>query len=301
MRYAVELSNGKVYSSAFLVVSSLDKDIAVIKIPAESLSSLPLGNSEKVIVGAHIVTVSNPLGFKLSLSEGVVSAIRDEKNTKYIQITAPISPGSSGGPLLNNKGVVIGIITSQVPSIFGQNLNFAIPIEYLFEVLSNSKRIIPFTKESPQKTQSLLPKVIKRPPFSLKSGTEIKSYQKSKGYGMLTIKNGTDFDAVVKLVTYSEPRKTKRDIYIRAKDKVIMKNIEKGKYICRFCLGIDWDKKHNKFLKNKSYSQFLAPLYFQEIQKENGIEYSVYKITLNPVFGGTAKVVSIDEKTFEEE
>ena len=132
----VKLTDGTVFPKVSLIKADMDKDIAVIKIPAENFPNLPLGDSEKLEVGQEIITIGNPLGLEMSISTGIVSAFRENKSgVEYIQITAPVSPGSSGGPLLNKKGAVVGIVTLQVPSMFGQNLNFAIPIKYLYEVL----------------------------------------------------------------------------------------------------------------------------------------------------------------------
>jgi len=132
----VKLADGRKYNKISLVTANSDKDIAVIKIDARGLPVLALGDSEKVAVGEEVVTIGNPLGLEMTTSTGIISALREERGSKYIQITAPVSPGSSGGPLLNKKGSVIGIVTSQVPPIFGQNLNFAIPINYLIDLLS---------------------------------------------------------------------------------------------------------------------------------------------------------------------
>ena len=132
----VKLADGRKYNKISLVTANSDKDIAVIKIDAMNLSSLVIGDSEKAIVGEEVITIGNPLGLEMSASTGIISALREKRGSKYIQITAPVSPGSSGGPLLNKRGSVIGIVTSQVPSIFGQNLNFAIPINYLIDLLS---------------------------------------------------------------------------------------------------------------------------------------------------------------------
>ena len=66
---------------------------------------------------------------------GIVSGIRNLKNNKVIQITSPISPGSSGGPVLNSTGQVIGVAFASFSS--GQNLNFAIPVKYLINQKEN--------------------------------------------------------------------------------------------------------------------------------------------------------------------
>lgn len=94
-----------------------------------------MGDSSLANVGDEIVVIGNPMGLQNTISKGTISAIRDIEDTKIIQITAPISPGSSGGPLLNNNSEVIGITTFLVE---GQNLNFAIPIEYATRALAAS-------------------------------------------------------------------------------------------------------------------------------------------------------------------
>ena len=69
-----------------------------------------------------------------TFSHGLISAIRELSTTKILQIAAPISSGSSGGPVLNNKGEVIGVSVAQIKD--GQNLNFAIPSNYLNAIIS---------------------------------------------------------------------------------------------------------------------------------------------------------------------
>lgn len=74
-----------------------------------------------------MVAIGNPLGLESSVSEGIVSGIRRvSEDFELYQITAPLSPGNSGGPVLDAKGDVIGIATSTLEN--GQNLNFAVPI-----------------------------------------------------------------------------------------------------------------------------------------------------------------------------
>jgi serine protease Do len=76
-------------------------------------------------VGEHVLVVGSPLGLEQSVSEGLVSAIRTIKDRgEFLQISAPISPGSSGGPVVNRQGQVIGVAAFQVR---GQNINFAVP------------------------------------------------------------------------------------------------------------------------------------------------------------------------------
>lgn len=97
-------------------------DLARISLSATNYNFTNLDlNTKTPDVGQEIIAIGGPLGLEKTVSQGIVSAIRD--NT--IQITAPISPGSSGGPVFNMDGEVIGIVSSQMKS--GQNLNFAIP------------------------------------------------------------------------------------------------------------------------------------------------------------------------------
>lgn len=99
-------------------------DVAVVKIQAVSPPTLKLGNSDNVHIGDHIVAIGSPLGLQNTVSEGIVSALRGN----IIQMSAPVSPGSSGGPVLNTNGEVVGISTLSVTA--GQNLNFAAPINW---------------------------------------------------------------------------------------------------------------------------------------------------------------------------
>ena len=94
----------------------------------------PLGDSNKIEIGEKVVAIGNPLGYERTVSDGIISGLREEKGMKYLQITTPISPGSSGGALLNMYGEVIGI-TSMGYLGFAQNLNFAVPINYVCSLI----------------------------------------------------------------------------------------------------------------------------------------------------------------------
>ena len=109
-------------------------DLAILRVPAKNLQALKSGDSSTVKAGDRVVAIGNPLGLETTVSDGLVSAVRkiDPKLT-LLQISAPISPGSSGGPLFNERGEVIGVTT--LFSAQGQNLNFAVPVEYLKPML----------------------------------------------------------------------------------------------------------------------------------------------------------------------
>ena len=100
--------------------------------------SLTRGDSSAAREGQRVLVIGNPEGLYGTVSDGIISAFRDDGN--IIQITAPISPGSSGSPVLNEKGEVIGIATYYGKE--GQNLNFAVSSNAL-EDLITEQTIIP--------------------------------------------------------------------------------------------------------------------------------------------------------------
>ena len=108
-------------------------DLAILKISNTNPVVLPLADSDTVEIGETVYAVGNPKGFlEGTVSDGIISGIRTDSNKKWLQMTAPISPGSSGGPVLNTRGEVIGI---SIGDIDGQNLNFAVPSNYLKALL----------------------------------------------------------------------------------------------------------------------------------------------------------------------
>lgn len=126
----VETSNGEEYKATVLFSKGIEKDLALLKItPKKSLPSVKLGDSSTVKVGQQILAIGNPFGFSGTLTTGIVSRI-DYKRNK-IQTDAAINPGSSGGPLINVNGEVIGISQSIYnPDNNKSNIGigFAIPV-----------------------------------------------------------------------------------------------------------------------------------------------------------------------------
>ena len=120
----------------------LERDLVLLKISAPETLPLSLGNSDSVQVGEPVYAVGNPQGLEGTFSQGIVSSIREVGSDKLLQITAPISPGSSGGPVLNSKGEVIGVSVATFRG--GQNLNFAIPSNYLKTLVAEAGSAKPF-------------------------------------------------------------------------------------------------------------------------------------------------------------
>lgn len=124
----VRLASGDLYQTSDVVDIDEHKDIAIIRIKGYHLPVVTLGDSDKIEAGEPVVAISSPEGLANSLSTGIVSGVRRLETHRVFQVTAPISQGSSGGALFNVAGEVIGIVTYVLKS--GQNINFAIPINY---------------------------------------------------------------------------------------------------------------------------------------------------------------------------
>lgn len=112
----VTLADGRTVKAEFLG-SDRDTDIALIRIPADKLTALPLGNSEQLRVGDFVVAIGNPFGFSQTVTSGIVSAvgrsgIRGLGYQNFIQTDASINPGNSGGALVNLQGQLVGINTA---------------------------------------------------------------------------------------------------------------------------------------------------------------------------------------------
>ncbi|MEZ4371535.1 MAG: S1C family serine protease [Polyangiaceae bacterium] len=115
------------------VAVDADHDVAALQTDM-SVAPVALAHVNSVIMGQKVIVIGNPLGLKATLSEGIVSGVREmDDKTKVLQITAPISPGSSGGPIFNEYGEVIGISTFVI--LGGSNLGFGMPVRYLKELM----------------------------------------------------------------------------------------------------------------------------------------------------------------------
>jgi serine protease Do len=125
-RAEVKTSSGRRYRVKGVVAADRDWDLAVAAVvfSHEGPPSLEI-TSAVPEVGERVVVVGSPLGLEQTLSDGVVSAVRRVSGAKLLQISAPVSPGSSGSPVINMRGEVAGVAFLQV--IKGQNLNFAVP------------------------------------------------------------------------------------------------------------------------------------------------------------------------------
>ncbi len=141
----VRFPDGASYSVVGLAASNSKRDLVVLKIRTTSndFRFLALGDSDRVEVGEQVVAIGSPLGLEATVSPGFISGVREVNGLKLLQTTAPISPGNSGGALINLSGEVVGVPTLSLTSVrqnatVSQNLNFALPSNYVRELITGA-------------------------------------------------------------------------------------------------------------------------------------------------------------------
>lgn len=135
----VKTRDGRKYPIEWVVAENEEADIIKVKVSIDEKEFhwIKLTDQEPAI-GERILVVGSPLGFEQTVSEGIVSAVRDLPLVgKVFQLSAPISPGSSGGPVVNMKGKVVGVISFQ--AVLGQNLNFAVASQGVLNLKNTDK------------------------------------------------------------------------------------------------------------------------------------------------------------------
>jgi tetratricopeptide (TPR) repeat protein len=150
VRYVVA-QKGKT-APAFLQGKDPDKDLGLLLAPGLTATPAQVGQASRLKVGEKVFAVGSPQGLELSLSEGIVSQLRGGP-PPIIQTTVAISQGSSGGGLFNDQGELVGIMTFQLKE--GQNLNFALPVEWVREVARKKPKVLgqPAPESSYQSSQ----------------------------------------------------------------------------------------------------------------------------------------------------
>ena len=133
----IQFSNG-ITLPADLIVSSEKHDLSLLKVRASGLTALPIiSSSDLAREGEEVYVIGAPGDMELSqsVSKGIISAKRNIDGVKFIQTDTKISPGSSGSPLINNEGEIIGIINMKLVGEGVEGLSFAIDARYLNSVL----------------------------------------------------------------------------------------------------------------------------------------------------------------------
>lgn len=142
-------------------IANLDAAHDLVLLAVRTAGVKPLAFGPIPPLGADVVAIGNPEGYSGTISTGIVSGVRTVYLTRVVQTTAPISPGSSGGALLNGQGRVVGV--TSMGNIQGQNLNFAVVADYVRLLIPTEEQpIVAFDRLSPPSSQ---------PPASTQSPT----------------------------------------------------------------------------------------------------------------------------------
>ena len=123
---------------ARVIERATEKDLCLLQVPTGNAPMVKLRRSADVQIGEAVYAIGNPQGLEQTLSPGLISQLRQTEKGLLLQTTAPISPGSSGGGLFDEAGLLIGITVGQYKD--AQNLNFAIPVDWIDEVLRKPPR-----------------------------------------------------------------------------------------------------------------------------------------------------------------
>jgi len=136
-KIAIKLSSGQTGFVDTVLGVDQERDLAILQ---TNVSGLPLSLSKRSPdIGEDIIAIGNPSGLEGTVSTGIISGIRTEDGSQYYQITAPISPGSSGGPIISENKEVLGVSTFYLDG--AQSLNFAMPSAYLMKLYNNKSKI----------------------------------------------------------------------------------------------------------------------------------------------------------------
>jgi hypothetical protein len=128
-RALVALPDRKIFPVLEVINASPPHDLVILRIDAKGLPVLQLGKTSGLRAGEPVVAIGHPLGLSDTVSNGLLSAVRKIDNLVVLQVSAPIAPGSSGGPIFNEQGEVIGVATAILAG--GQNLNLGLPADYV--------------------------------------------------------------------------------------------------------------------------------------------------------------------------
>jgi S1-C subfamily serine protease len=140
----VALQDGRHFVDVTVLRLDEQNDLALLSIPVKGLPVIPLATRE-VRVGARAIAIGSPLGLEYTLTEGIVSALRKTEGTQFLQMQTGIAPGSSGGPLFNDRGELIGVNTATQ----GANLNMAVHVSHVRALLAlprEARKLEPFAR-----------------------------------------------------------------------------------------------------------------------------------------------------------
>lgn len=127
----VRLSSGDALKIEGVIEADPDLDMALIRVAGFQLPAAVLGNADSVELGQRLIAIGAPIGLEATITDGLLSARRTEGGHKLLQISIPVSHGSSGGPVFTEQGEVVGLVVSGIRADVAENVNFALPINYV--------------------------------------------------------------------------------------------------------------------------------------------------------------------------
>ncbi len=152
----ITFPNGTTSAEALVLAEHPQTDLVLLKIAARHLPTVTLGDEHTVQPGQTITVIGNPRRLQNTVTSGLISQIRPQKDgTVWLQISAPISPSSSGSPVFNERGEVIGVAFASVTGEGNQNLNFALPVSEVKNLLAQAQITLPVTAKIPAKNPFL--------------------------------------------------------------------------------------------------------------------------------------------------
>lgn len=238
-----------------------NKDIMLLQLAEDvkskeykTIPEIRLGNSDKLKVGQRVYAIGSPMGFENTITEGIISGLRTSSDStrSFIQISAPISSGSSGGAVLNGKGELIGISTMVITGETAQNLNFALLIN---DVIIASKNHTVIGKESTEQTSLFYYQRGYREYMSKNYLSAIMNYEKA-----LPLSNDDEKGLMYYNIALAYE---KLSMYDNAIDNYT-KSLEKRKTPDNYsglAYAYSRKKEYDKAIKNYEYSIELDPLF----------------------------------------
>jgi S1-C subfamily serine protease len=100
----------------------------LIRVAGFELPAATLGNADSLEVGQRLIAIGAPIGLETTVTDGLLSAVRNDGKRKLLQISIPVSHGSSGGPVFTEQGQVVGLVLSGFRADIAENLNFALQL-----------------------------------------------------------------------------------------------------------------------------------------------------------------------------
>jgi S1-C subfamily serine protease len=142
----VTLEDGRRFDQITLELSDSKHDLALLRVEGKGLPRVPLAGTERIVPGARAIAIGSPLGLEFSVTDGIISNTRNFSGTTFLQMQTAIAPGSSGGPLFDDRGRVIGVNTATK----GAGMNLAVFVSHVHDLLAAPRSPRKFSPYPPQ-------------------------------------------------------------------------------------------------------------------------------------------------------